>query len=114
MLEFMEVFPMYKNIGKKIKGLAMWLCIFEAVISIIYGIVIIVEVGGGGALLGLALLLLGPVISWISSWMLYGFGELIDKASSIERNTRKEENAPESQPKIVSPDFGKSTINRNY
>jgi hypothetical protein len=39
-------------------------------------------------LYGLLVMVVGPIIAWVSSWLLYGFGELIDKASDIERNTR--------------------------
>ena len=37
--------------------------------------------------LGVALLCLGPVIAWVSSLFIYGFGELIDKVTDIEFNT---------------------------
>ena len=106
---------MYKNIGTKIKGLAMGIFIFVAILEFLAGIGMIAASNGSGDQIagGICVMLFGPVISWLSSWTLYGFGELIDKASDIERNTRKEGNAPEVQPK-ASPDFGKSTINRNY
>ncbi len=107
---------MYKNIGGKLKALAMGICIFVSILEFLAGIGMIAVSDGSGELIatGICMMLFGPVISWISSWILYGFGELIDKASAIERNTRKEEEKPETQPKAVSPDFGKGTISRNY
>ena len=39
-------------------------------------------------LTGLGVMLGGFLVSWIMSWFLYGYGELIDKTSQIERNTR--------------------------
>ena len=76
---------MFDNIGKKLKGLAKWTFIVEAIAAIIGGIIVIVE---EDEVIGLLLLFLGPVIAWISSWVLYAFGELVDKACDIERNMR--------------------------
>lgn len=33
-------------------------------------------------------MLIGVLASWIGSFFIYGFGELIDKAAQIERNTQ--------------------------
>lgn len=75
---------MYDNIGGKIKGLAKWVCIIGSIIMAIPGISFIMQ-GEDFILVGILLLVLGPVICWISSWMLYGFGELIEKTSNIEQ-----------------------------
>ena len=78
---------MYDNIGKKIKGLAKVLFIIEAIAAAIAGVALMV---GDGRLfpIGLLVLLVGPLLAWVSSWLLYGFGELIDKVCDIERSTR--------------------------
>ena len=76
---------MYDNIGGKIKGLAAAVFAIELIASIIVSIGLIA--GGDMAPVGLLLLILGPILSWVSSWLLYGFGELIDKTSEIARNT---------------------------
>lgn len=75
---------MYDNIGGKIKGLAKWVSIIVSIIMAISGIVCM-GLGEDFIPVGILLLILGPVICWISSWMLYGFGELIEKASNIEQ-----------------------------
>ena len=87
---------MYSNIGKKLKGLAKALFIIDTIAVIIIGIALV----GIGLLYyrilqyrffifgGIAAIVIGPVLSWISSWFLYGFGELIDKTSTIARNTQ--------------------------
>lgn len=75
---------MYDNIGGKIKGLAKWVCIIGSIIMAISGIVCMGQ-GEDFIPVGILLLILGPVLCWISSWMLYGFGELIEKISNIER-----------------------------
>ena len=80
---------MYDNIGRKIKGLAMGLFIAQAACGVILGFVLM-WLDEDLILYGLLSLILGPLFAWISSWLLYGFGELIDKVSDIERNTRGE------------------------
>ena len=32
--------------------------------------------------------IVGPIIAWVSSWIMYAFGELVDKTASNERNTQ--------------------------
>ena len=84
---------MYNNIGKKIKGLAKGTFIAEAVAAIITGFILFVTGLDSWehrdlALVGPLVIALGPIVAWVSSWLLYGFGELVDKTCDIERNTR--------------------------
>lgn len=72
---------MYDNIGGKIKGWAKWVCIIGSIIMAISGIVFMTQ----DIFAGMLLLILGPVLWWINSWLLYGFGELIEKTSNIEQ-----------------------------
>ena len=88
---------MWNNIGKKLKGLAIVVFIIEALASVITGLLLIEETDAG-----IILLLAGPLAAWISSWMLFGFGELVDKVTDIERNTRSGERKSETQAKIDS------------
>ena len=76
---------MYDNIGEKIKGLAKVMFIVEAIAAVIGGLVLLV---GKLLAIGLLTLFLGPVVAWVSSWLLYGFGELIDNVCRIAANTR--------------------------
>ncbi len=80
---------MYDNIGGKIKGLAKASFIVEAIAAVITGIALWVDTEEWWCSL---ILFCGPIVAWVSSWLLYGFGELIDKVSNIERNTRGEAN----------------------
>ncbi|MBE6584134.1 MAG: hypothetical protein E7649_04000 [Ruminococcaceae bacterium] len=75
---------MYDNIGKKIKSLAKALFIIFIVIGVIGGIVL---VSYDLILLGIFTMIILPLTAWISSWFLYGFGEIIDKLTDIEHNT---------------------------
>ena len=76
---------MYDNIGSKIKGLAMVICALEVTACVIGGLVLLAETG---ELIFALLLLFGPVVAWVSSWLLYGFGEGIEHLKDIEYNTR--------------------------
>ena len=82
---------MYDNIGGKIKGLAKATFIVEAIAAAITGISLMV-VEEDLIPVGLLVMLVGPIVAWVSSWLLYGFGELIDKTSKIEENTRRNGN----------------------
>lgn len=80
---------MYDNIGEKIKGLAKVCWIIESIFCVIMGIFLMVnEIGGDSWIFfGPACIIGGPLSAWVSSWLLYGFGEMIDKLCAIERNT---------------------------
>ena len=75
---------MYDNIGGKIKSLAVWMFIFEATGSIITGFVLMAEEDA----LYILLVIFGPIIAWVSSWILYAFGEMVEKTCDNENNTR--------------------------
>ena len=76
---------MYRNIGGKIKGLAIATFILECIAAIIAAIVLLSEEIWWGALISIYC---GPIVALFSSWLLYGFGEIIDKLCDIEQNTR--------------------------
>ena len=81
---------LYTDIGGKLKSWAKWIFIVEAIASIISAFGLIFS---GEDLLfmftGFVLLFVGPIIAWVSSWILYAFGELIDKTTANEKNTRE-------------------------
>ena len=93
---------MYNNIGKKIKTVANVLAVVGIVISIILGIVFFMVWSGtlklvsdvisldsyqrstlSGAVYGLLIAGGGSFVSWISNFLLYGYGELIDCAQDV-------------------------------
>lgn len=76
---------MYNNIGKKIKGLATAVCIIGAIISVLVAIDLWIEDEMAGE--ALVTIVVGPLMSWVSSWVLYGFGELVDRVGEIADNT---------------------------
>lgn len=81
---------MFNNIGEKIKKLAEVLCYIGILLSAIVGLVVMF-VGGSSRsrvplLIGLLIIFIGALISWVGSFFTYGFGELIVKVTEIEKN----------------------------
>lgn len=79
---------MYKNIGEKIKGLAKVTCIVEAIAAVITGMVLMTE-GDELALIGFLVIICGPVVAWISSFLLYGFGQLVANSDIIAEQYKR-------------------------
>lgn len=73
---------MYNNIGGKIKVLAKIAFIAMAAITAIAGLGVIAS---DDDLIGVGVLMMfaGPVVAWVSSWLLYGFGQLIENSDII-------------------------------
>ena len=72
----------YDNIGGKIKSWAKWIFGAGAIAAIIAGFVMIIQ-DSDMALVGLLTIILGPIVAWVSSWLLYGFGQLIENSDII-------------------------------
>ena len=77
----------YDNIGEKIKGLAKWTFIVGAIGAILSGIAMLFS-GGWFVILGFLTAFVGSVIAWVSSWLLYGIGEIVDASSTYIHNSR--------------------------
>lgn len=82
---------MYNNIGGKIKLLA----------AISFAIMAIGSFVGGIAMMatdddlippGVFVLILGPVVSWVSTWVLFGFGELVESNEDTKNSVYAIEN----------------------
>ncbi len=89
-LSMKDLHSLYTNIGMKIKELATWIFVFEALLCTIAGILVIAMSYGAIIVIacGLGILIFGPLLCWMSTWLLYGIGVLIEKLCLIERNTR--------------------------
>ena len=79
---------LYYNIGGKIKNWAKWIFIVEAIAAIITGLVLLFA-HEDLILYGLLTMVCGPIIAWVGSWILYAFGELVEKTCDNENNTRQ-------------------------
>lgn len=73
--------PMYNNIGKKLKTLAFTGFAVSSIIAVIVGSTIIIK--GNDLLRGLAIILCGVFFSWTGSFVLYGFGQLVENSDII-------------------------------
>ena len=77
---------MFNNIGKKLKGLASFLCWFGIISSAITALILWGQnsyyyrtVG-----LGFAVLIVGSLASWIGSWTLYALGQIADDVRELK------------------------------
>ena len=77
---------MFENIGGKIKGMAKFFCWAGIILSVIIGIIYLSNSNRYQDLTtqGIIVLIVGPLCSWLGSLMTYGFGELIERAKSID------------------------------
>ena len=81
----------YDNIGGKIKGWAKWIFAIEAIAAVISGFVLMAQ-DEDMILIGLLVVVFGPIVAWVSSWLLYGYGQLIENSDIIaEEYNRKNE-----------------------
>ena len=69
---------MFNNIGGKIKSLAQVVCWIGIICSVISGIAIMAT-DEDLAFSGFVIIVIGSLVSWVSSFTLYGFGQLIEK-----------------------------------
>ena len=70
---------MFKNIGAKIKKIAEIYTILGIVVSVIWGITTMAISGIGGLLV----IVIGCLASWIGSFLLYGFGQLVENSDKL-------------------------------
>ena len=76
---------MYKGIGGKIKTLAGVITCLGILLSIVAGVILMTK---SYVLAGIFVMLVGFLVSWISTFMLYGFGQMVensDKLVAIEK-----------------------------
>lgn len=98
---------LFGNPGKKVKNLAKWISIVMAVIFVIGGFALFVagatntsesyygddyeDPNWGLAIGGVAIAVVGPVLSYSSSLPLYAFGQLVQTNEEILANSKKAE-----------------------
>lgn len=84
---------MFDNIGEKIKTMAQVVCWVGIIASCICGIYLMIQ-DEDAYIMGLFILILGSLFSWICSFLTYGFGQLIENSdiliSSIGKSTEKQ------------------------
>lgn len=70
---------MFNNIGGKIKALAAVITWIGIIASFIAGFAVFKD----NVLLAILIIIIGSVISWVSAFVLYGFGHLIVKVDEL-------------------------------
>ena len=79
---------MFDNIGGKIKALATFITVIGILVSIISGIIIMM-LHSDLMLIAVLMMIVGSLLSWLSSFLLYGFGELIYRTTATEEKVQK-------------------------
>lgn len=108
---------MFDDIGKKIKGVASGFCWLGILASLAIGMIWLLvssetmrgdeEAQVVGVLGGLGIMVGGSISSWLSSIVLYGFGELVDNSATLvtlmQNRKKRKEAAPTQHEPTPSP-----------
>lgn len=89
---------MYQNVGKKIMTLAKvcgWICLIAGILS--WFILLCI---GYGYMSWIGLL--SGILSFVSSWPLYGFGQMVDDVNAMRKGA---ENTAEAAPSEELPEL---------
>lgn len=78
----------FDNIGRKIKGWAKAIFALEAIAALIGGLALM-STDEDAVAIGLLIAILGPIVAWISSWLLYGYGQLIENSDIVAEEYRR-------------------------
>ena len=97
---------MFDNIGGKIKTLAVVVCVLGIICFVIIGMVMLgmaaEEEDEALAYMGFGYMIGGSILSWIGSFFLYGFGELIENSAESKESLRRIERSLGKMSKDVS------------
>lgn len=80
---------MFDNIGERIKGLAIVLNIIGTIAAIIIGLLLLTN-QKPLFVSGFLVIVLGCILVWMSAYLLYGFGQLIQNTDFLVRNINNE------------------------
>ncbi len=89
---------MFDNIGKKIKSLATVITWIGIILWCLIGFSLFRD--GKTALYGLLVMVGGGILSWLSSLLLYGFGELVDNSTVLAESAAKRKQKNEKVEKL--------------
>ena len=89
---------MFSNIGGKIQALAKIICWIGIILSVLCGILYcfvdnktMAPMGKGlQILIGILIMGIGSVSAWVGSFLLYGFGRLVENSDSLVYLKKKE------------------------
>ena len=102
----------YDDIGGKIKSLALASFVVEAFAAIMIGFTFLIVWGFEDAWWALFIMLFGPLVAWVGSWFVYGFGEIVERVSNIDCKiktyTDEDENSFNGQSNDRKSNYGRS------
>lgn len=79
---------MYKNIGGKIKFLAIPVFVLLTLQTTYIGVKSFFESKEFiQVIYSFSIIIIGRIVNWMLTWVLYGFGELIDKVTGIDKSS---------------------------
>lgn len=99
---------MFNNIGHKIQVLAKVLCWIGIICWVITGLALmaggssvtyrltgsyVTASSAAGVLVSIVTIIVGVLLSWIGSFLLYGFGQLVEDTHAIRANTESKKDA---------------------
>ena len=93
---------MFENIGSKIKMMAQVCCWVIIAACAVTGLIIMFSESFFG---GLLIIVLGALLGWTGSFMMYGFGDLVESAAVLrdaELNRQHQNGQPQPAPVIPS------------
>ena len=73
---------MFAHIGSKITALTRFAFILSSIASIITGLSLALY-GYGSPLIGILLIIVGPLVAWLASLFSYAFGEMFENITVI-------------------------------
>ena len=95
---------MFDNIGRKIKGLATFKCWIGIIACVITGIGMIVSAFHGRYTdsemlwMGIGVGVVGSLLSWVGSFVLYGFGTLVENSENLSQISKELKKKGRMQP----------------
>ena len=72
---------MFEDIGNKIKKLVKFFAVAGMLLSIILGIILCLS----NILIGIIVSALGFLLSWVGAWLMYGYGEMVQRLINIDK-----------------------------
>lgn len=81
------VLEMFDNIGGKIKGAASFISVSGIIASIIAGVDLVSK---ETVIVGLIIIIVGSLFSWVGSFLLYGFGQLVENSDIIAEQSNRD------------------------
>lgn len=83
---------MFSNVGQTIKRVSAAVFVFQIILFIIIGAVII-SIDEDLTFAGICIMIAGGFIGWLSILVIYGFGELVDRAIRIDETLNPDNSA---------------------